>query len=129
SDPAASGQSGRTRDPCTDRSAAETRARRRRGTARRARARWLPGPSACVLEHAAGRIVSFASEKPPDARVKQLAAATSLIGSSCGGDREMNDAFFWLIPVTAIAGGVAAGIVATITRGRIRELEIREGIA
>jgi len=41
----------------------------------------------------------------------------------------MNDAVFWLIPIVAIAGGVAAVIVVTVTRGRIRELEIRERIA
>lgn len=41
----------------------------------------------------------------------------------------MNDAMFWFIPVVAIAGGIAASIVATVTRGRIRELEIRERIA
>ena len=41
---------------------------------------------------------------------------------------------FWslgpfLIPITAIVGGILAGIVATVTRGRVRELEIRERIA
>jgi type IV secretory pathway VirB2 component (pilin) len=41
---------------------------------------------------------------------------------------------FWslgpfLIPITAIVGGIMAGIVATVTRGRVRELEIRERIA
>ena len=41
---------------------------------------------------------------------------------------------FWslgpfLIPITAIAGGILAGIVATVTRARVRELEIRERIA
>ena len=35
----------------------------------------------------------------------------------------------FLIPITAIAGGILAGIVATVTRGRVRELEIRERIA
>jgi hypothetical protein len=41
----------------------------------------------------------------------------------------MNDEFFWLIPVVAIIGGITSAVVATITRGRIRELEIRERIA
>jgi len=41
---------------------------------------------------------------------------------------------FWalgpfLIPIVAIVGGILAGIVATVTRGRVRELEIRERIA
>ena len=41
---------------------------------------------------------------------------------------------FWalgpfLIPIVAIAGGILAGIVATVSRGRVRELEIRERIA
>ena len=41
---------------------------------------------------------------------------------------------FWalgpfLIPIVAIVGGIIAGIVATVTRGRVRELEIRERIA
>jgi hypothetical protein len=41
---------------------------------------------------------------------------------------------FWalgpfLIPIVAIAGGILAGIVATVTRARVRELEIRERIA
>ena len=35
----------------------------------------------------------------------------------------------FLIPIAAIVGGITAGIVATVTRGRIRELEIRERIA
>ena len=35
----------------------------------------------------------------------------------------------FLIPIVAIIGGITAGIVATITRGRVRELEIRERIA
>jgi hypothetical protein len=35
----------------------------------------------------------------------------------------------FLIPIAAIIGGITAGIVATVTRGRIRELEIRERIA
>src|SRR6476660_10597018 len=34
-----------------------------------------------------------------------------------------------LIPVTAIVGGIIAGIVATVTKARVRELEIRERIA
>src|SRR6185436_17464248 len=41
---------------------------------------------------------------------------------------------FWslgpfLIPIVAIAGGILAGIVSSITRGRVREMEIRERIA
>ena len=41
---------------------------------------------------------------------------------------------FWslgpfLIPIVAIVGGIVAGIVHTVTRGRVRELEIRERIA
>ncbi len=35
----------------------------------------------------------------------------------------------FLIPIVAIAGGILAGIVATVSRGRVRELEIRERIA
>jgi hypothetical protein len=35
----------------------------------------------------------------------------------------------FLIPIVAIVGGITAGIIATITRGRVRELEIRERIA
>jgi hypothetical protein len=35
----------------------------------------------------------------------------------------------FLIPIVAIVGGIIAGIVANITRGRVRELEIRERIA
>lgn len=35
----------------------------------------------------------------------------------------------FLIPIVAIAGGILAGIVHTVTRGRVRELEIRERIA
>ncbi|HEY2906166.1 MAG TPA: hypothetical protein VGJ29_09715 [Vicinamibacterales bacterium] len=35
----------------------------------------------------------------------------------------------FLIPVVAIIGGITVAIVATITKGRIRELEIRERIA
>ena len=54
------------------------------------------------------------------ARAKQL----------CGvGGGAMNDGLFWLIPIVAIIGGITSAIVATITRGRIRELEIRERIA
>lgn len=41
----------------------------------------------------------------------------------------MNDGLFWLIPIIAIIGGITSAIVATVTRGRIRELEIRERIA
>lgn len=41
---------------------------------------------------------------------------------------------FWslgpfLIPIVAIVGGISAGIVATVTRARVREMEIRERIA
>jgi hypothetical protein len=35
----------------------------------------------------------------------------------------------FLIPIVAIVGGLTAGIVSIITKGRIRELEIRERIA
>ena len=35
----------------------------------------------------------------------------------------------FLIPIVAIIGGITAGIIATLTRGRVRELEIRERIA
>jgi hypothetical protein len=35
----------------------------------------------------------------------------------------------FLIPITAIVGGIIAGIVATVTKARVRELEIRERIA
>ena len=35
----------------------------------------------------------------------------------------------FLIPIVAIVGGIVAGIVATVTRGRVREMEIRERIA
>ncbi len=35
----------------------------------------------------------------------------------------------FLIPIVAIIGGITAGIIATVTRGRVRELEIRERIA
>jgi len=35
----------------------------------------------------------------------------------------------FLIPIVAIIGGITAGIVANITRGRVREMEIRERIA
>jgi hypothetical protein len=40
-------------------------------------------------------------------------------------------AFAWvfLIPIVAIAGGIMVAIVSTITKGRVRELEIRERIA
>jgi hypothetical protein len=34
-----------------------------------------------------------------------------------------------LVPVVAIVGGIAAAITATISRGRVRELEIKERIA
>ena len=41
---------------------------------------------------------------------------------------------FWslgvfIIPIVAIVGGILAGMVATVTRARVRELEIRERIA
>ena len=35
----------------------------------------------------------------------------------------------FLIPIVAIVGGILAGMVATVTKGRVRELEIRERIA
>jgi hypothetical protein len=35
----------------------------------------------------------------------------------------------FMIPIVAIIGGITVGIVATVSRGRIRELEIRERIA
>jgi hypothetical protein len=35
----------------------------------------------------------------------------------------------FLIPIVAIVGGIFAGIVATLSRARVRELEIRERIA
>ena len=35
----------------------------------------------------------------------------------------------YLIPIVAILGGITAGIVSSITRGRVREMEIRERIA
>jgi hypothetical protein len=38
-------------------------------------------------------------------------------------------AWAFLIPVVAIAGGIMVAIVGTITKGRVRELEIRERIA
>jgi hypothetical protein len=41
----------------------------------------------------------------------------------------MSDSIFWFIPIVAIIGGITTAIVATVTRGRIRELEIRERIA
>lgn len=37
--------------------------------------------------------------------------------------------FVFLIPIVAIIGGITAAIVSTVTRGRLRELEIRERIA
>jgi len=36
---------------------------------------------------------------------------------------------FWLIPITAIAGGIAIVVVSIISKARLRELEIRERIA
>jgi hypothetical protein len=41
----------------------------------------------------------------------------------------MDNVFFWMIPIVAIAGGIAMAIVATMAKMRIRELEIRERIA
>jgi Flp pilus assembly protein TadB len=38
-------------------------------------------------------------------------------------------AWVFLIPIVAIAGGIMVAIVSTITKGRVRELEIRERIA
>src|SRR5258707_14738200 len=35
----------------------------------------------------------------------------------------------FMIPIVAIIGGIAVAIVATIAKGRVRELEIRERIA
>lgn len=37
--------------------------------------------------------------------------------------------FVFLIPIVAIIGGITAGIVSTVMRARVRELEIRERIA
>jgi len=41
------------------------------------------------------------------------------------------DIFFspFTVAIVAIAGGIIAGIVSTVTKGRLRELEIRERIA
>ena len=39
------------------------------------------------------------------------------------------DAFFWLIPITAIAGGIAYAIVKEQGSARVREMEVRERIA
>ena len=36
---------------------------------------------------------------------------------------------FWMIPITAIVGGLAVGVVSIISRTRLRELEIKERIA
>lgn len=38
-------------------------------------------------------------------------------------------AWVFLIPIVAIIGGITVAVVATISKGRIRELEIRERIA
>ena len=38
-------------------------------------------------------------------------------------------AWVFLIPIVAIAGGIMVAVVATISKGRVRELEIRERIA
>src|SRR5450759_4930126 len=43
--------------------------------------------------------------------------------------REMVGMVWVLVPVVAIIGGIASAITATITRGRVRELEIKERIA
>jgi hypothetical protein len=39
------------------------------------------------------------------------------------------DAFFWLIPITVIAGGIAYAIVKEQGSARIREIKVRERIA
>ena len=46
-------------------------------------------------------------------------------------DFPFGSALFWpfLIPIVAIVGGIMVAIVATISKGRVRELEIRERIA
>src|SRR5215470_14807196 len=46
-------------------------------------------------------------------------------------DFPFGTALMWsfLIPIVAIAGGIMVAIVATISKGRVRELEIRERIA
>jgi hypothetical protein len=46
-------------------------------------------------------------------------------------DFPFGSALVWpfLIPIVAIAGGIMVAIVATISKGRVRELEIRERIA
>ena len=47
-------------------------------------------------------------------------------------DFPFDSAFFvspFLIPIVAIAGGILVAIVSTISKGRVRELEIRERIA
>lgn len=41
----------------------------------------------------------------------------------------MGNVTFWMIPVTAIVGGITVVIVSIISRTRLRELEIRERIA
>jgi hypothetical protein len=37
--------------------------------------------------------------------------------------------FFWLIPISAILGGITVAVVSIISRTRLRELEIKERIA
>src|SRR5688572_17965011 len=39
------------------------------------------------------------------------------------------ESFFWLIPITAIAGGIAYAIVKEQGSARVREMEVRERIA
>lgn len=41
----------------------------------------------------------------------------------------MDNVTFWMIPVTAILGGIAVVIVSIISKARLRELEIKERIA
>lgn len=41
----------------------------------------------------------------------------------------MGNVTFWMIPVTAILGGVAVVVVSIVSKARLRELEIRERIA
>lgn len=43
--------------------------------------------------------------------------------------REMVGMVWVLVPVVAIIGGITSAIVATVSRGRVRELEIKERIA
>jgi hypothetical protein len=55
------------------------------------------------------------------------------IGKGAKSNLSMNDfpAFAWpfLIPIVAICGGILMGIVGTLSKARVRELEIRERIA